>query len=283
MFFGNIAPIAAMEQFCSEDPYLMALAHLVLENDYYAEFMWRQHKRGAFVTLDNSAYEFSEGVNVETLWSAAKRIEADEMALPDVLLNAGETVAFTQDAMQKLAKNPNFDPSAVRLMIVPQGETIYAWGYCFETLVEYFRQYFGETGFTIGVAKNYELYPGGRANLIQRFIVPLRVQYPQMEVHLLGMGNELTDLSATALRFPWLRSTDSVKPMVYAMNKIRLHSLYLGTPDYPGRPENYFDYYFDDPEEVQLAWHNLSVVRNRCLESSTFRQSSHPTQTSANY
>src|SRR5690606_33910384 len=113
--------------------------HLV-DNPEYVEHYAEQSEQGAFVVLDNSAYEFGTSVDVEQLYRWAQLIKADEIVIPDVLRDKDGTLALTKQAIDFFARRQDeINRVAISLMLVPQGQTIYEWGICLEQLVTYFR------------------------------------------------------------------------------------------------------------------------------------------------
>lgn len=264
MKMGMIAPIPNLAEFAQGDFHLL-LSHLI-ESDmgeaYVNHYRNQAQHNDAWLTLDNSAYELQAGGAVENLFKQAVFLGAREIVLPDVMHKMEATKRSGAEALYVLDPLADqLDAMKIQIMLVPQGETIYEWGMCLSHLISMHNAVFPDRIYTIGVAKDYEVFTGGRANLIQRFVEPLRKER-RFDVHLLGVGNELTDLSALATRFPWIRSTDSVKPFVYGLHKVRLTMGYMDTPPYPGRPKNYFE--TPIPEGLKpLVKHNIRIFRDR--------------------
>lgn len=213
------------------------------------------------MVLDNSAYEEGTGHLAETLLEQALLVGAREIVVPDVMHSAEGTLELSGQALDFFKKNRTLlDKHKITLMLVPHAATIYSWGWCANTLAGMHYQRFGSRPFTFGIPKDYEGWVGGRAGLIQRFILPLNDM--SFETHLLGVGEDLTSIDAMRSRYPWIRSTDTAKPFVYAWHRIRLSPLYGPQPEYPGRPDNYFDLEFD-AEQLALAKINAKVMLAR--------------------
>lgn len=73
-----------------------ALAHLVLQDEHYAEFYASQSKKGRLVVLDNSMHELKNPLSVPEILSAAERIRPSFVVAPDKL---GDP-KFTYDQFQ---------------------------------------------------------------------------------------------------------------------------------------------------------------------------------------
>lgn len=258
MHVGLIPPIPHLDEF-GIGPFHLILSHL-LEHQAYGQHYSREAERGSYLVLDNSAHEFGEGEDSMTLLEQALELGVREIVCPDVLDNAKETVEKTTSALELYAKNlETLDRNRIQLMIVPQGESIYAWGLCLDSLYENYRKLFGDRPVTIGISKDYEVWVDGLAGLINRFVSQLSRE--KTEVHLLGWGRQLHQLSSLSFQFPWLRSTDSAKPFVYALGGIEL-TLDLESPEYPTRPGGYFHKTFSE-RQLEIARNNVSVFRQR--------------------
>lgn len=267
MHVAHIVPVSQLDQ-PDLGTFHLSLSHL-LDMDEYATAYRNFARRGDWVILDNSAHENQVGNNPELLLHQARELGAKELVLPDSLFDAQDTLRRTREA---LAVYTEFsDGSLPQFMIVPQGTTIYEWGYCLHELVQSLLQTLGEVRFTLGVSKDYEMWVGGLDTLFRRFILPMHndlVLNPLMEVHLLGWGREQSALTSLAHRYPWIRSTDSAKPTVYAMNNIPL-KLSKESPSYPGRPKDFF-WSELNPGQIELAKQNRRIFETRANPSGVF-------------
>lgn len=261
MKVGLISPIAHLNEFATGSFHLILL-HL-LEKKAYRDHYKKMAKAGAWIVLDNSAHEFGSGGDPSFLLRMAQGVGVSELVCPDVLFDAQGTIERGCEAMslyKSLLDNGSIQ-SLPQLMIVPQASSIYEYGICLKRLMEYHSRLFGNRHFTIGVSKDYEVWNGGIINLIDRFIAPLSPSH-LFDVHLLGWGRQLHQLTAINQRFPTLiRSTDSAKPFVYA-TQMEWLQLDRYSPEYPKRPENYFDIELTE-DQLRCARHNVTIFRQR--------------------
>lgn len=223
-----------------------------MDNSDYAAHYKRERERGAYLVLDNSAHEFKQGQAAADLLEHAVFLNAQEVVVPDCLENGPQTVElaiqtlemwYEGDTQEMVDLNP-------ALMYVPQGKDEAEWKTCFEELIRLhvfmskrvkgFRR-----SFVLGVSKDYDIWDGGLIHLLREYVAPMREKLWQeseikMQVHMLGWMRYLWHLNAIALEFPWIRSTDSAKPFVYALDGV-VTSPNQPIPPYPTRQENYFD------------------------------------------
>lgn len=259
-----IPPIAHLEEFCSGNRIHLVLSHL-LESPAYRRFYREERLRGKYLILDNGAHENTSGEAMADLLDKAVSIRASEIVLPDTLFDHRATVRGIEDALVYLigpgqdAWGGNAHP---RMMLVPQGKTRTEWERCFADLVGAYTKaqvampHLLPRSPVIGVSKDYEIWEGGIPSILEH-LETFR-DWMSFDVHLLGWGRKLEVLAELALRFPWVRSTDSAKPFVYAMAGIELG---LGDyPEYPKRPADYFGRTLT-AEALQIAHYNVEVFK----------------------
>ncbi|NJL70837.1 MAG: hypothetical protein HC888_04115 [Candidatus Competibacteraceae bacterium] len=268
MQVGLISPIPHLESLGGTEFHLI-LSHVLNEHSEYLDFYRQRSRNGDFIVLDNSAHELGAGGDIRSLLDQAFTVGASEVVLPDVLFSDRETVRRTTEAIRILADSPSLSSLmtsyGMSVMVVPQAKTVYDWGVCLRELLLATSQLPEGIHVTIGVSKDYETWPGGLGNLIDRYVRPryeANFGGPSpLSVHLLGWGRELYQLSSIVHRFPWIRSTDSAKPFVYAMNGIQLN-FSRACPKYPGRPYDYFTRTLTSSQQ-DLANRNIDVFRVR--------------------
>jgi hypothetical protein len=265
-----IPPVPELTTFGVGDFHLL-LSHLVDEYPKYATHYINERRRGAYLVLDNSAHERERGESASVLARQACALAVQEVVVPDKLFDAEGTVDGAVAAMEEWFEHGKFtcfSELSPCLMYVPQGREEDDWLQCFAELLR-IQAYVAKARlvrehFVIGLSKDYEVWEGGLAHLLEAYINPAResllFQGIKMQVHLLGWGRDLWQLPKLARRFPWIRSTDSAKPFVYALHKMKLTG--RDTPEYPGRPKNYFSRRLQrDPEVFSCAWHNAEMFR----------------------
>lgn len=262
----QIVPIPHLET-VKHDQYHLLLSHLV-PNTVYKRFYQDLAKQKKYLILDNSAHELGEGGSISKLYIEAMVLGAKELVLPDVLDNSQGTIELGVKSLYSLS-NLAHDKIAngdLRLMIVPQGKTIEEWEVSlWGILIELFRLW-PSLPVTIGITKDSDKYPGlngdGVNQIIGRYILPLIGQFHgQFEIHLLGWGRNLAYLSKIRDQYPIIRSTDSAKPWVYAMEGIKLdYDNLVNTSPYPSRPKNFFTTQVSQ-EILEMAEHNIDVFK----------------------
>lgn len=224
----------------------LILSHL-LQDERYFSFYKSRRAFGDYLILDNSAHELGASQTHALLLEQAASLKAQEIVLPDVLFDRRGTIERTKRMLKYLneeeGKQAYLDAGSPALMLVPQGSDRPEWVTCLRGLMSVWDTYAEEIGarLVIGLSKDYDNWRGGLYQLIETNIYPLMSDEKRdFDVHCLGWSNKLWSLAAIARDFPWVRSTDSAKPFVFAKNKILLEP---GgpCPHYPRRDEDYFE------------------------------------------
>lgn len=190
-----------------EEPYLMCLAQEALKDPTYKQFYKKQSKKGAYVILDNGAYE-GQQVSVIELVRLSKDIGASEMILIDKVRNATATRIETFSSLQFIRKKYSAMDSTINLMAVPHGSELRQWFRCAEDLAELDIQ-------CIGISK---ILLSQFEDNIRDFVISELSSYDtNKKVHLLGAGDDPWEAARIAHEHPDLiRGTDSSIPYVYA-------------------------------------------------------------------
>lgn len=247
----------------------LLLSHLFKRPGYLKHYK-QQREIGAYLVLDNAAHENKAGEDCLLLIDKALKVNAQEIVVPDVLEDGPATVEKAVVALETWFERSElmktYNPA---LMYVPQGKDVHEWKQCLHELVLLHtytaRRYGLSRDFVIGLSKDYETWDGGLPSLLTNYILPFKAEAERkgcrMQVHLLGWGRKLWGLREIAYSYPWIRSTDSAKPFVYAMD-----NTYLGVhldkdpPPYPKRPKNYFSRRLTQ-EERYTALANASLFK----------------------
>lgn len=266
-----IPPIAHLDEFAGGDEFHLVLSHLLEVDRRYLRFYQQQRLKGSYLVLDNGAHENTSGEDILDLLSKAEAIRASEIVLPDTLFDHRATVRGIENALAQMCGPGQevFGGMAYpTCMLVPQGRTFEEWERCFQDLVSAYVQTQVQVPFlfprspVIGISKDYEIWDGGIPRLLE-YLEPFR-DWMRFDVHLLGWGRRLHALPAMAAAFPWVRSTDSAKPFVYAMAGIILPERIDGSmgdyPEYPKRPGDYFARTMTD-EQKDYARNNVETFR----------------------
>jgi hypothetical protein len=241
-----IPPIPELKVFGGGSFHLL-LSHLLKRRPYWRHY-FMQRQAGAYLVLDNSAHEYEFGENPDVLLKQAMELNCQEVVVPDRLEDASSTIDLAMTAFESWCEAKSafleFNPA---LMYVPQAKTREEWKACLHELTRLHvyasRKHRLRRDFVIGVSKDYEVWDGGIRFLLGAYLLPLREVLSdagiKMHVHLLGWGRKLWNLHDLANTYPWIRSTDSAKPFVYAMKNTYLDPN-LPPPVYPRRPRGYF-------------------------------------------
>lgn len=243
----------------------LVLAHLIEQSQAYHRF-YLEREDPWFITLDNSAHEFGRGNGIEKVWMIGLHIGADEIVIPDVLFDRQATLDSASSAINYIGKLTG-DEYRPRIMFVPQGNSRVEVTRCVWDLVKLWQsrrdvnEYFEVT---IGLSKDYEIWPGGLHRMLEEEVLPAAREldaFGTTQVHCLGWGRDLWALRHIAEDFgDRIRSVDSAKPFVYALNDIKLNSRYIDIPPYPKRTENYFESFFNQSQKL-IADYNVEVFK----------------------
>lgn len=259
-----ILPVSALSKFGQStlvDPGLprlhLCLSHLtrpefVLHSDYLAYYKDRR-QHGDYIIMDNGADENEKGIgeDLATTLEAAIKVHAQEVVVPDVQEDAPETIKAGVEAFAWLRTNEGRIAYSLagrpRLMVVPQGSDWRQWAACAMYLLQNARatmKVLEGPSIVVAVAKQYDLILSsptwtegrvGAVDWLQRQLVE------HEEIHLLGYPRGSYDVPRIEQKFPGIvRSVDSAKPVVYAFNAMKVNP-WDSVPEYPLRPENYFD------------------------------------------
>lgn len=197
--------------------YHLVLAQKVLEDPEYAAFYRNRHRIGHYIILDNGEAE-GEKLDLPDLLLAARRVGADEIVMPDTQRDRRETVHQFYMACGEIPRRQRF--------AVPQGNSWSEWMECVYRMLS--------TGVrTIGIAKLYEDYSGGRAHALR--VLADMGAHLDVDIHLLGCyENPLVEVvRAQRMGIP-IRGIDTAAPIAHAqchppigMQDVKQHHSYL--------------------------------------------------------
>lgn len=259
-----IPPVPLLKLFAADQPMDLLLAHLLNIPEYKAFYLWKREARPrAYFTLDNSAHELKEGQAIERLMSIANELQVNEVVIPDALFDAKKTVDNLLVSLDYLINDHQFT-GLYDYMIVPQGETLEEYVWCFHemlnayglTMMKYPIKFRSPV---IGISKDYDdMFDGGLERLIKTEILPKSTTYgpKRLQIHLLGWVRSLWRLDSINNQFGRaIRSVDSSRPFTFAMHDINLKDhLDSVEPSYPGRPKDFFtrDWTIDQTEVARI-------------------------------
>lgn len=257
-----IPPIPELPRFQHYGIHLI-LSHL-LKDKRYTRFYRDRRDKGDYLILDNGAHENGAGESPEVLIAKADALGVQELVLPDVLFDRRGTIERTKQMLKWIA-GPGWSAYCIagcpRLMVVPQGKDRADWAACLASLLrtwDYWTRLMPGpiSPPVIGISKDYDEFRGGLPYMIGHYIEPVFKDRP-CDIHCLGWPNDLWAIAIIARMFPWVRSTDSAKPFVYAKNAILLEPG-GNIPKYPRRDPDYFTEDFTTAQRT-LALRNVSV------------------------
>lgn len=228
-----IAPDKLLGEYATTDYHLTLIAELMKRDEYHHFYITRPPQH--FIIIDNSAHEFGSSRHAEKMIEMAAEISANEVVLPERMFWGEDTIDMASKFM------PVFRDELLpgtTIMGVPQGRTIEEWDWC---CTEHLRMGVD----TIGISKDFEVWPGGLVGRVQTVRQLARRAKTKVEIHLLGWGRNLWELTYLheIERHAWapIRGIDSAKPLVYAAAGLWLPMDFEGPyPEYPRRPDDFF-------------------------------------------
>lgn len=176
----NIYPMGNLCMELTQD-YHMFLTHMVEKYPLYE--MTAQKSKG-YKILDNSLIELGDSVDIERVLSAAKRICADEIILPDAFQDGPRTLISVQESLAYLRKKYPQKNWPYKLMAVAQGRNEEEWYKCYRELLS-----IPEID-VIGIPKVLaKMHPKGRPYFVNNLC-----ELGKIEHHLLGLWYSLSEL-----------------------------------------------------------------------------------------
>lgn len=240
-----IAPIPLLTKYASQsDNYHLLLSNL-FHSPEYVNFYRERSEAGDFILLDNSAHELGHGEGFDELERKILQVQPSEVVVPDRLFFGEDTL---ENAMEFIPQFRDKFGQSIKLLGVPQGRTLEEWTDCLEGLLK-----LGVN--SIGISKDYEVWPGGLQDLawevdsVARQTHHLRDE--DVQIHMLGWGRDLHQITTfeqfnSESTCSCIRGVDSAKPLVFAEAGINLNKELLvlkkKSVKYPKRPGKFFDF-----------------------------------------
>lgn len=226
------AYLTPMTDILHEHDFHLVLAHLVDRDDEYAKFYRGLSAGGATIVMDNSAYELGHSYPAEKLLELAVKVGADELMLPEVFGDAGETerqaLEFLDD-MTPAGGAPREDlPDGLKFFGTLCGNTFEAIRQLYEafildgriaTIGFSYRQVL-EDFFTPEFPTETWTRMMRRVLLISKFNAEVGLE-PRINHHLMGITNPLELFLLKRLPVgDLIRSCDSSTAFVHGLNDI---------------------------------------------------------------
>lgn len=249
----------------------MALAHLLGRKGYeaYTDFYMNESINDSYVIMDNGVIEGDQRPMSELVEKALK-YKMDELILPDVFCDGIASARKTLEAMEELKVIYAERPEALklRLMIVPQGESLYEWLECLKTIIDNAPIDYH----VVGIPKVLVKLLGNRARLQACELLEEQgyLRSIGFDVHLLGCHNNalepkmIQSYAAQHFKYVSVRSCDSALPYVYARNNCRLDEC-----DRPDQAAIDFDGWLSNESILQ---ENIEFWQNECAGKPTIEE-----------
>lgn len=260
MKFAPIAPTTMTRGVAQTSDYLMALPTQAVEATYSYDLLRARERNGSFLMLDNGVSELKRPMRLEELTPFIQQLEPSEVILPDHLGNRDTTLYDSIEAA-KMLRSLGYEN---RLMGVPQGKTMEEYLDC----ISVFQKNFEIS--TIGLSKYFPIHAGRqREDLLYmiegRGLLEVR---QDMQWHLLGLCENLSQLKAIARRYTWLRGIDTCFPVLASMKgiEIALEPDHIVTSPEGFETAEATDYGFNETTVWDLLGRNLTVFKRICRQ-----------------
>jgi hypothetical protein len=196
----------------------MAMAHLILKDRRYAEWVKQQRDEGMYVILDNSAPYFSEGIDDISLLKCINKINPNEVVLPDVINNFNKTINRSLNFLNKIKES-----SKLKIMAVPQGKDTNEYIKCYKIFSEEKRISTIGISYTVDVffSKPKKEYISKREYLINILNKKNRINLSKNH-HLLGFGDSAQIELKRMRKFNFIKSCDSNAAYITSKNNLKI-------------------------------------------------------------
>ena len=187
ILISQTAPTAHLDLQRKYSQYYLVLAHLIGVDKEYTKFFEREGRTGAYICLDNSAYEKGTPAPPEELIEKARLIHAKEIITPDYFTQGEATEEATQ-VFLSICSNKEF-----KLLASAQGKTFEEWMHCFLTFYQDPRIDYIGLSFLIIKDCFQSFIPHGDVMQTRIFCTNLLsyLGLTKKPIHLLGLGNPL--------------------------------------------------------------------------------------------
>lgn len=250
-----MSPIKYLSKYTELGDMLFALPHIIDESNEYTDYFYKNPK---YKILDSGVIELGKPYAAEELFRVAKSIDANEVALPDYLFDAEQTIQCATSFGKEI---DNLQDLEFNLMGIVQGDSVDNWLRCFEVLSNLsYVNVLGISIYSSNVFKSYTNRDDCLHNRIKCVEVLLsKNMIPKKKsIHLLGMEDP------AELRYQkeheFIRSCDTTRPIIYGVNKVVYTSDgYIPTDYYKGPKMDY--YTTIDSECHAFILENINIVK----------------------
>lgn len=244
---ATIVPTAYLDM-VREDDYHMCLAHLIGEDEEYTAFYKEMGSMaGKYLIMDNGVIEGNPRP-IEEIVRKALMVGADEVVLPDVFRDMEATLNLSYEALRYV----KLDFPQLKVMVVPQGNTIEEWMDCAMAMLDWDID-------CIGIPKVLVHLGGrdGRLDVLERLGNRLR----GLEIHLLGCWQTpleilYIDRHVKSERILPVRGVDSAIAYVYSRGGALITDM--------DRPDSMAINFEDDKIDRDLLERNIHAWKEAC-------------------
>lgn len=196
---------------------------LVTDTSYYAT-VTGCIIAGNYVILDNGVAE-GEALSGKRIAELAQELHVSEVIAPDVWRDADRSLEATRQFIMSYGEE--LGKAGIKIMAVPQGETLGDWMQSFEILIHVAEVH------TIGLPKNLDETGVSRALVVDMIDRDWATHTASLkEYHLLGQATWLGEMEYVTRHHPWVRGIDSSYPIAlarqgrrYLTHELRDHSV----------------------------------------------------------
>lgn len=229
---------------------LFGLAHLAAEDSWIGDWYARTIRHASshldmHLIIDNGVTELGKPLPFAQLWHIASEVWANEVVLPDAYKDAGTTVMYVQDALERIDElgAPPFD-----CMAVVHAQNL-------DDLFRDLKEWSKHSAIKVlGIPKHQttsRYWPRGRISILNA--IQSRRFQQRFDVHLLGVWRDMREIQTIARGFPWVRSVDTSWPVMAGLKGI----------DIKEHPRRKIDYEADPliGRNVALILRNIQTYR----------------------
>jgi hypothetical protein len=246
----NIMPISYFTQFYNSperDSSIMAMTHLVLQNEEYTAFVNELQRIGTRIILDNSAPYLGKSIDDHLLEKCISLVNPDLVVLPDVINDFEETMKRTTNFSQNVG---------LPQMAVPQGNTLREYEVCYAKFVALEPVEYIGISYTVRNIFQDSNELTAREHLIKHLVFKGLIDTTKKH-HLLGMSNsgnlEINRLS----KYNFITASDSNTAF-----KLAAAGISINEQEIYNKPKLKFDFDSEfDRETYDLMQSNISVLR----------------------
>ena len=257
MEFYVISPVSNLEPMKLGDR-IFALSHLWVQFPHYRKFILEQKLAGKFITLDNSAAERAL-VTEDILIDICHELMPHEVIAPDVLFDKDETIKNALSFRIRMEKEGLLN--VINIFFCPQGKTKQDWLEAYTWGIN--QEWIHTIGFSKIAVPNAWLddYKNDQNIMEARHMAYDYLKQKGMlvkPIHCLGQGSFL---EFQYYDHPMMRSTDSVYPILSAVNGIDFKK---DTQTRIPTPHNFLETFDMQNADMNLIKSNVEMLKKSC-------------------